>query len=394
MSRKTLIALIVLLAVLAGAAWLNNRRTAGPETAAAAPVGALLPAVDLSTVRGIAIAEAAATTHLAQVEENWCVAEMENYPADLDRLRELIRSLDGAEAGQIAEKGPEHLAEFGLAADGEIKPVRISLEHAQGTTVLSLGRMRAPQADAGYWGPAPGRYARVDEGPVQLLKEDIRGVQADPDQWWDRKLLEVPPEALRQVDAGVGGEAFTIVRETNGTYTLTGTAEGETVDAGAAGRLFGALRNLRAQKILTDAEGGGTNFASAGQFKAVADGATYAIQVGAARPDEGGGRAVKIDVTAAESATPEQRAAVAAAAKKFAGRIFLLPAYLAEPLVLQKDALLRKAPPAPETPAQPAPEVVPPALANPEESQPAAKSAPAEAPPVPVETPAEPPAES
>ena len=394
MSRKTLIALIVLLAVLAGAAWLQNRRTAGPEIAAAAPGGALLPAVDLSTVRAIAIAEAVATTHLARVEGNWCVTEMENYPADLDRLRELIRSLDGAEAGQIAEKGPEHLAEFGLAADGELKPIRISLEHAQGTTVLSLGRMREPQAGAAYWGPALGRYARVDEGPVQLLKEDIRGVQTDSDQWWDRKLLEVPPEALRQVDADVGGEAFAVTRDTNGTYTLMGAVEGENLDAGAASRLFGALRNLRAQKILTEAEGGGSNFAATDLFKAAADGATYAIQVGAARPDEGGGRAVKIDVTAAESATPEQRTAVAAAVKKFTGRVFLLPAYLVEPLVLQKDALLGKASPAPETPAQPEPEVALPALENPEESQPAAESTPAEAPPVPVETPAKPPAES
>ena len=377
MSRKTLIALIVLLAVLAGAVWLNNRRTTVTESAMTGSGGALLAAVDLSTVRAIGLEDEASSTHLAQVAGTWCVTEMENFPADLDRLRELIRSLDSAQAGQIADAGTEHLAEFGLAADGEIKPVRIRLEHAQGTTVLSLGRMREPQAGADYWGPAPGRYARVDEGPVRLIKEDIRMAPADPDQWWNRTLLEVPPEALRQVEAGRGDEAFTVVRETNGTYTLSGAAEGGSVDIGAASRLFGALRSLRAQKILTEAEGGGTNFAAVGQFRALAEGATYDIQVGDARPDEGGGRAVKIAMAAAENATPEQQAAVAVAANKLANRVFLLPAYLAEPLVLQKDALRPKAPePAAESKPEPAPEI------------------PEETPPSPEETVTEPPVES
>ena len=51
------------------------------------------------------------------------------------------------------------------------------------------------------WGPPPGRYVRVDEGPVQLIKDDIPQAQADPDQWWDRQLLAVEPDTLRR--AGV-----------------------------------------------------------------------------------------------------------------------------------------------------------------------------------------------
>ena len=336
MSKKTMWILVIVLAALSAAVWWNGRRAA--PAAASAAGGRLLPGVDLATVRAVALETAAATTRLEQVDGVWCVAEKENVPADVRRLRGLIQALDETDDAQVADESADRLAEYGLAAEGAEEPLRIALEHAAGTTTVSLGKTRAPRRDEEYWGPPAGRYVRVDEGPILLLKDDVPGAEADPAQWWDRALLEIEPAAVRKVEVANGGETFALERGTNGMFTLAGAAEGEETEAAAAERLFGALRNLRADEILKpeDTEG---MFAEAATYAAETEGATYRIEIGAAQADRGNGRPVRI---AATGDVP------AATAKKLAGRAFLVPPYLGDALVAKRETLVRKAQPVPE----------------------------------------------
>ena len=341
MSKKTLWVLAIVLAVLVAAVWWNGRRAGAPGGAAAAASGRLLPGVDAATVRAVALESAAATTHLAQVDGVWCVAEKDNAPAELRRLRELIQALDETDDAQIADESAECLAEYGLAAEGAEAPLRIALEHAAGTTTLSLGKTRAPRQTEAYWGPPPGRYVRVDEGPVLLLKDDVPGADADPAQWWDRALLDIDPADVRQVEIGSADGTFAIARGEDGAFALADAAAGEEVQAAAAERTFAALRGLRAEDILSAEEADGA-FADAAIFAATTADATYRIEIGAAQEDRGNGRPVRIEATGAVSA---------ATAKKLAGRAFRIPSYLADALVVKRDALVRKAEPAPAEPA-------------------------------------------
>ena len=349
MSKKTLWVLVIVLAALSAAVWWSGRRAA-PATASAAG-GRLLPGVDLATVRAVALETAAATTRLAQADGVWCVAEKDDYPADVRRLRELIRALDETDDAQVADASADRLAEYGLAAEGADAPLRLALAHAAGTTTVSLGKTRAPRRGEEYWGPPAGRYARVDEGPVLLLKDDVPGSDADPAQWWDRALLEIESADVRKVEIASGGETFALARDTNGTVALVGAAAGEEADAAATERLFGALRNLRADEILKPADADGM-FAEAATYAAETAGATYRIQIGAALADRGNGRPVRIEATGDVSA---------ATTKKLAGRAFLVPSYLGDALVAKRAALVRKAEPVPPEPAaqEPAPETAP-----------------------------------
>ena len=367
MSKQTLWVLVLVLGVLAGAMWMNGRRAATPAGKSSGAGGALLPSVDMGTVRSIALADGAATTHLAQVEGIWCVAEQDNYPADLNRLREMMRSIDGTENAQIAEEGSAHLAEFGLATGGDSAPLRVALEHDKGTTVLSLGKLREPRRSEESWTPAAGRYVRVDEGPVLLIKEDIRLVATDSEQWWDRLLLEVPPESIRRVEVDSGAGSYALERGTNGTLALVGASESETLDEPVANRLVGALRNLRAEKLLpAGGADGDAMFTNAISYQAEAEGVSYRLQLGESQAEQGAGRPVKIEVSASADATPEQQAIATAAQKKLGQRTFLISAALAESLTLKKDALIRKPEAAPEPP--PVPVEAAPADAAPAES--------------------------
>ena len=331
MSKKTLWGLVIVLAALSAAVWWNGRRAA--PAAASAAGGRLLPGVDLATVRAVALETAASTTRLAQADGVWCVAEKDNYPADVRRLRELIQSLDETDDAQVADESADRLAEYGLAAEGEDAPLRIALEHEKGTTVLSLGKMRAARRTEEYWGPSAGRYARVDAGPVLLLKDDVPGADADPAQWWDRALLEIEPAAVRKVEVASGGETFAIERGTNGTFALAGAAEGEEAVVAAAERLFGALRDLRADEILKPEEAEKA-FAEVATYAAETDGATYRIEIGAAQAEHADGRPARI---AATGAVP------AATAKKLSGRAFRIPSFLADAMIAKREALVRKA---------------------------------------------------
>lgn len=360
MSKKTLWTLAIVLAALSAAVWWNGRRAAAPAAAAAG--GRLMPGVDLATVRAVTLETAGATTRLAQVDGVWCVAEKDDFPADVRRLRDLIQALDETENAQVADESADRLAEYGLAADGTNAPLRLALEHAAGTTTLSLGHARAPRQTEAYWGPPAGRYVRVDAGPVLLLKDDVPGADADPAQWWDRALLEIEPADVRQVEVASGGESVAIERGADGAFALATAATGEETDAAAAERLFGALRNLRADEIWSAEEAEGA-FAEAATYAAETEGATYRIEIGAAQADRGNARPVRI---AATGAVP------AATAKKLAGRAFLVPSYLADALVATRDALVRKTDPAPaveeETPL-PEPPPVPDAAAVAEADQ-------------------------
>ena len=349
MSKKTMWVLVIVLAALSAAVWWSGQRAA--PAAASAAGGRLLPGVDLATVRAVALETAAATTRLAQVDGVWCVAEKENAPADVRRLRNLIQALDETDDAQVADESADRLAEYGLAAEGAEAPLRIALEHAAGTTTVSLGKTRAPRRGEEYWGPPAGRYVRVDEGPVLLLKDDVPGADTDPAQWWDRALLEIESETVRKVDVAGAGETFAIERGTNGTFALAGAAEGEEVDAAAAERLFGALRNLRADEILKPEETEKA-FAEAASYAAETEAATYRIEIGAAQAEHGNGRPVRIEATGEVPA---------ATAKKLAGRAFLVPSYLGDALVVKRETLVRKVEPVPPELAaeEPEPEAAP-----------------------------------
>lgn len=338
MSRKTLWMLAVVLAALAAALWWSHRGAPGSGPAAAAAGPALLPDVDLGSLRSVVVTDGAVTARLAKVAGVWSVADPDGYPADLDRLRELIRAIDGADAGQLADAGADRLSEYGLAPDDIPPPLRIELEHAAGTAVLRLGKMREPRRREELWGPPSGRFARVDEGPVRLLKDDLRLAQADPGLWWDRQLLEIPPASIRKVEVGLPEDSFAVERDAAGGYALAGAAEDETVDAAAAARLFGALRDLQADRILPPPGEGDDPFANATRYTAEWDGGTVVIQVGAAPPEAPGARSLKIEVSLAEAA---------AWTGKLEGRVFQVPAYLADSLTLKREDLVRPAPPPP-----------------------------------------------
>ena len=336
MSKKSLMVLAVVLVALAGALWRSGKNAPAPSgKGAEAAGGKLLGGIDLAGLKSLTIADGTRTTRLVRAEGAWQVEELRGHPADLGRLRGMIRLVDEMEGGQVVDESAGRLAEYGLAAAGDVVPLQLVFEHGGGATTLVLGKTREPRRGEDMWGPPPGRYVRVNEGPVRLIKDDIPQAQADPDQWWDRQVLAVEPSLVRRAGVTTPEGAYQIERTPNGTYEIAGAAEGEEVDAAAAGRLFGALRALRANRMVSwTEEETGKAFAEAAEYRAEAEGQTYRVQVGQAPEGEGGGRPVRV----ARDEEPW-------------GRVYLAPEYLADSLSLARSAAVRKPAPPAEEPA-------------------------------------------
>ena len=195
MSKKSLWVLVLVLVALGALLWWQGRQEAQPVAASAqAATAPLLAGVDWNGLTTIMLADGVATTHLAKVDGNWTVVEQDGYPADVNRLRQMLRSLDDLAAGEVVAAATDDLTEFGLVPAGDSPPTRLLLEQDGRGSTLWLGNMRAPERHA-MWMRESGRYVRVDDGPVRLIKDSMARISTTPDgggsgrSWpWSRRM--------------------------------------------------------------------------------------------------------------------------------------------------------------------------------------------------------------
>lgn len=332
MKKSTWILLGVVLVALLGAVWMRGKLGAVSEEL----TRRLLGDVDLATLEAVEIVSGDQTVRVELLYGSWGVSQMDGYRADMSRLRRLVQHLDEAEPGQVMEEAAGDLAEYGLAADGDEAPMLIRLTHAGGVTTVALGKSRTPGGASRGWGMWPGRFARVDEGAVVLLKDDVPHVEADPDLWWEQNLFELEPRDIREIRLTRADSDFMLRQDEEGEFELADAAEGESVVRGRARRLFDTLRSWRADKLLAgedwDAEAEGVF-----RVEVRMDDDTLIFEVGPTPEDEPGGRPVRF---------------VAATETDLEGRVFRVPAYRVDPLVAERADVIRVLPPVPQSPVE------------------------------------------
>lgn len=342
MSRKTLTILAGLLAALLCALWWKGRAPGGGRADVPESAGRLLAGVDWESLRAVVLEEAGDRIRLERKDDVWRVAELDGYPVDFERLRRLVQALDELTPGPVVDSGEGELAEYGLTEDSDPRPSVVTLEHAQGVTVLRLGARRQPRRAEELWGPPPGRFARVDEGPVVLLAEDLPLAQSNPQTWWDRGLLAVEPETIEQIRVEAGGESFAIERTEDGGFGVVDGAETDFADASGAKRLFGALRNLRADRLLTAEDLDQEPWPEDPRLvEARTADAVYRVWLGGEPSDAPGSRRIRIEMEANAEAGQEARTQADRTEEKAEGRTFVIPAYLVSALEMDRGTVIQ-----------------------------------------------------
>ncbi len=163
---------------------------------------------------GIHIRQHNSQTHLEKGEHGWTVVEKNHYPADSDKLRQLLQQLADARKVEKKTARAEWLPRLNLAEPGadEGAGTLLALRFGEETIQWIVGK----QAKGG------GRMMRLaDENQAWRVKPTIRPI-ADPMQWVDATVVDLKPELWQSIRVEPAeGLGWTLARAKPGDQTFT-----------------------------------------------------------------------------------------------------------------------------------------------------------------------------
>lgn len=304
MSLKTIAVLLCILAVFVGIALWQGRSGARLEGPAAGSL--VLKDTDVNAIFRIEIAAAGSTSVVERKEGRWVVPSMHGYHADFEKVSRVLRGLAELEIGQLIRDADQYPDEFGLGKDSPAVSVTLT-GAAGGPVALILGGSRQAGGEDMFMGYEQNRYLRMADGSVALVDaEPLREISASPAEWIRKDLLTVPVSEIEKISVSVSNSEFTVKSKEPGRYEVAQLGKDEEADAAGAGRLAGALQNLRCEGIadpkLNDDE---TGFESPVKYTATTrDGREYTALVGGTAP--GGARYVRLSVAFTEPPAPSR----------------------------------------------------------------------------------------
>lgn len=286
MSRRALAILLVLGLVMAGVALVVQQR----ETATT-PAGrlgqSLLGNLKAADVAAISIREPSGGLTLERKGERWTIAEKGGFPADLDKVTELVIKAIGLRVGQSEPLGEKDRARLELAEPG--KDGAGTLVEFRGADGKPLARLlvgkkyfkREPENSARAL--ADGRFVLLPDDPksVYTLSDPLALATAKTGTWISKEGISI--ERVKSLEIKLAdGEAWRIERATDGPeWTLAGAKAGEKLDASKANAASYSLNGLPIEDIgaIAKPEDHGLDqpaLVTAATF----DGLTYALRIG------------------------------------------------------------------------------------------------------------------
>ena len=238
--------LVLLLAILGGAALLSQRqdapRQAGPGTALGQPLLKDLKAADVAAIR---ISEPGATLTLQRKDEGWTLAERRDFPASLESVRDFVLKAIALKAGQSDAIGEKDRAR--LRVDGSGTQVEFLAADGKPLARMIVGKKffkRDP--DDPEKAPGDGRFVLLPDAPERVYVVADPLAQASPQSrgWIDRTAFKVEKVGTLELRFADGG-GWRIERSTDdAAWQLAGLRPGEKLDiarANAASYMLGQL---------------------------------------------------------------------------------------------------------------------------------------------------------
>jgi hypothetical protein len=253
MNARIATILVVLLAVLGGAALLFQRqegpRAPDPAAGLGQPLLKNLKAADVAAIR---IVEPQAALTLRRKDEGWVIAERKDFPASLTAVRDFVLKAIELKAGQSEPIGEKDRARLQLDAPGDQNEKAGTLVEFQGADGKALARIivgkkyfkRDPDDPAKA--PADGRFVLLPEAPerVYIVSDPLGQATAQTRPWIDRTSFKVEKVRSLEVRYPDGSGWRTERSGDNADWKMTPLQPGEKVSvpfANAASYVLGQL---------------------------------------------------------------------------------------------------------------------------------------------------------
>lgn len=279
-----LLAILIALTVLAGAASIYLQRGEGRSSSNASALGQpLFPQLKAADVARITITEPQASLNLEKKGGLWVITERKGFPADLDRVAELVVKTLELKAGQSEPIGESERArlQLGVPGKGEGAATLVSFKAQDGKILAELlvGKKyfkTAPEGDAGK-AQGDGRFVMLpgDATRVIIVSDPLKQATAKAAEWIAREgfaIENVKAIAVKHADGG-----FALMREKpDAPWTLEGS--GGELDQSRASSVAFSLAKLEVADL---AEGADTGFDQGSQLTvATFEGLEYKLKIG------------------------------------------------------------------------------------------------------------------
>lgn len=227
MSARLVAILVVLLAVLGGAALLYQRQESGRRPDNVATLGRpLLKDLKAADVAAIRIVEPKSTITIARKGEAWVIAERGDFPADVTKVREFVLKAIGLKVGQSEPIGEKDRARFSLDASG----TQVEFKNAEGKTLgaMTVGKKHFKrEPDNPDKAPGDGRFVALpgETGTVYLVGDPLPQATTRTAEWIDRTSFQVEKVRAMEVRYPDGGGYRVERAADNADWRLAGGAE-------------------------------------------------------------------------------------------------------------------------------------------------------------------------
>lgn len=254
-SRQVTILWIIAVALAVAVGLVKMRQQSAGDTAThRSPGQTLLETFPADQVARITLTDAKDTLTLIKKNETWVISERDDYPAKVQNVLSLLRTLADLKVVQSMEAGPSFAPRFGMdeqSKDPDNRGITAAFADADGNEItrVSVGRT----LDGG------GRFVRnhADESGFYAVNDMLYTVDRDPARWLDETFIR--PEkisSIRVADAADGGRVhWHVTRDREeGDFQLAGGAPGETLDATVADSFKRLMSFARFQDVVPASE--------------------------------------------------------------------------------------------------------------------------------------------
>jgi hypothetical protein len=244
MSRQRFVlVLIAALLAISGAYYVSKERNAPPKSEGRALFPALAAA--MNSVTSVEFRKGAATPTLTvhKVGDQWTIAQRNDYPADVAKLRKLLTALRDAKIVEEKTSDPARYSVIGVEDPAQ--------PGATGTEIT----ITAGAKNVVIVGKSVGETSfvrRPDEKQSYSVEPPI-SVETEPPYWIDSRLLDVAAAQIQSIEfKPLSGAPFSVHRlnATDNTFGLTGVPAGrKPLDAHALAPAPTTLTNLTAEDV-------------------------------------------------------------------------------------------------------------------------------------------------
>tara|TARA_R110000851_G_scaffold74596_5_gene164468 strand:+ start:1413 stop:2393 length:981 start_codon:yes stop_codon:yes gene_type:complete len=238
--RKIVLLVVALLAVVLVAAALQSRKDDREVDLQSHKLLSEQQLQILADTQAVTLQRGEQEVKLVRQDDQWLVANSDNFPVLQPRLAALLLNLRGAEVQEEKTDNPDYHQRLGLSADSELPVLQVTLD--AGDTTLGL-----------LYGNAVGKGQLLrfaDANQVLLINRPLT-VSVNSHDWLDLQVSNVPLEQIAKARwEHADGETLVLDKAEQGDYNfrLAGEASAEGQERKLNSMVL-ALANLQAQNV-------------------------------------------------------------------------------------------------------------------------------------------------